>query len=136
VHIPGYAQRTGKRLFLQPGFFELGVKSLFSSGTRTHPIHFAYPWSEEDAVDIELPKGFALDNADLPAAVSDPSNIGSLKISMNFDKTTNTLRYRRDFYFGKGGGILFPVEAYPGLKNLFDYFYKADSHIVTLRQAD
>ena len=64
VRVPNYAQKTGKRLFLQPGFFEFGGKSLFSSGTRTHPIHFAYPWSEEDSVEIELPKGFVLDSAD------------------------------------------------------------------------
>ena len=54
---------------------------------------------------------------------------------MNYDKAANTLRYRRDFYFGKGGGILYPVESYPGLKNLFDAFNGADSHIVTLRQS-
>src|SRR5260370_31525989 len=30
VKVPGYAQRTGKRLFLQPGFFTHGAGPLFS----------------------------------------------------------------------------------------------------------
>ena len=32
VRVPGYAPRTGKRLFLQPSFFERGVGALFSAG--------------------------------------------------------------------------------------------------------
>src|SRR4029078_12300917 len=31
VRVPNYAQKTGKRLFLQPGFFEYGSNPLFSS---------------------------------------------------------------------------------------------------------
>jgi Domain of Unknown Function with PDB structure (DUF3857)/Transglutaminase-like superfamily len=34
VRIPGYAQRTGKRLFFQPAYFHKGVEPMFSAGTR------------------------------------------------------------------------------------------------------
>src|SRR5580765_2692590 len=67
VRVPGYAQRTGKRLFLQPGFFEHGIEPLFSSSSRKFDIYFHYPWSEHDEVWIDLPAGFVLDNADTPA---------------------------------------------------------------------
>ena len=50
VKIPNYAQKTGKRLFLQPGFFEYGSNPTFSSATRVHNIYFPYPWSEQDKV--------------------------------------------------------------------------------------
>ncbi len=66
IHIPGYAQKTGKRLFLQPGFFEHGEQSLFSSASRKYDIYFHYPWSEHDHITIDLPAGFTLDNADAP----------------------------------------------------------------------
>ena len=67
VRVPDYAQRTGKRLFLQPAYFEKGLAALFDTNTRRYPIYFHYPWSEEDQVTIVLPKGYALDNADSPS---------------------------------------------------------------------
>ena len=136
IRIPNYAQKTGRRIFVQPGFFEYGVKTLFSSANRVHGIYFSYPWSEQDLVEIELPKGFELDSADQPAQVSDPNKIGFLRVLMNYDKASSTLRYKRDFFFGEGGGIMFPPDSYPGLKNMFDAFHKADSHIITLKQTE
>ncbi|HSK72692.1 MAG TPA: DUF3857 and transglutaminase domain-containing protein, partial [Pyrinomonadaceae bacterium] len=48
IRVPNYAQKTGKRLFLQPGFFEYGSSPVFSSAARTHKIYFPYAWSEKD----------------------------------------------------------------------------------------
>lgn len=134
VRVPNYAQKTGKRLFLQPGFFEYGTEAVFSSATRVNQIYFPYPWSESDEVEISLPKNFTLDSADAPAAVEDPAKIGSLRVAMSIGRETNILKYQRNFYFGKEGNILFPVNAYKPLKNLFDAFYKADNHTITLKQ--
>ena len=61
VRFPGYATRTGKRLFLQPAFFQHGLRPLFATASRKYPIYFHYPWSENDQVEFELPKGYALD---------------------------------------------------------------------------
>ena len=69
VRVPEYAQRTGKRLFFQPGYFHKGIDALFSAGTRRYPIYFHFPWSEEDKITISLPKGYTLDNADRPAPI-------------------------------------------------------------------
>jgi hypothetical protein len=134
VRIPGYAQKTGKRLFVQPGYFEYGSSPIFSSATRTHAVYFPYPQSEFDTVEIQLPKGFALDNADAPASIEDPSKIASLKVNIAIDKMTNSIKYERRFYFGGGGNIYFPISVYPALKNMFDLFHKADTHTITLKQ--
>jgi hypothetical protein len=133
VRIPNYGQRTGQRLFFQPGFFEFGVRPVFSEASRKHSIHFRYPWSEIDEIEIRLPAGFDLDNADQPAPVSDAKNIGSLKISMGINKGTNVMRYKREFHFG-AGYVLFPPESYAPLKRMFDAFHKADAHMVTLKE--
>jgi len=135
VRVPNYAQKTGKRLFLQPGFFEHGANPMFATATRKYDIFFHYPWSEVDNIEIELPKGFQLDNADAPAEITDASGIGLLKINMSIDKAGNLLKYNRKFHFGGGGKTLFPVTAYQPLKNLFDAFHKSDSHTVTLKEA-
>lgn len=134
VRVPGYAQKTGKRLFLQPGFFESGSSPVFSSATRKYGIYFRYPWSETDNIEIKLPAGYGLDSADVPGKVSDPKQIGSLDVRMAIDKTNNILKYDRDFHFGGGGNILFRVEMYTPLKNLFDAFNKADTHTISLKQ--
>lgn len=134
VKIPNYAQKTGKRLFLQPGFFEYGVSPTFSTATRQYPIFFHFPWSENDDIEIQLPKDFELDNAEQPNKISDPSKISMLDISIGIEKSKNILKYDRYFYFGNNGKIIFGKEVYTPLKNLFDAFHKADSHTITLKQ--
>jgi hypothetical protein len=134
VRVPNYAQKTGKRLFLTPGFFEYGENPLFSSASRKYDIYFHYPWSEEDDIEIALPNGFVLDSADRPQDIADPNNIGSLKINIGVNKEQNLMKYSRKFHFGGGGKILFPAGVYQPLKNLFDEFHKADAHTITLKQ--
>ena len=134
VRVPGYSQRTGKRIFLQPAFFERGIGPLFSGSQRKHPIYFHYPWLEEDEVTIDLPSGYALDNPDAPNSIA----IGQLtayKPRIAVTKDGKTLIYKRHFLFGGGGGILFPAASYPDLKNVFDAINKADSHTITLKQS-
>ena len=134
IRVPGYAQRTGKRLFLQPAFFQRGIKPLFSDSARQYPVYFHYPWLEEDEVTIELPAGFSLDNADAPAPFSG-GPVGEYKATIGITKDGRTLHFKRSFFFGGGGNILFPVGAYPQLKNFFDVLNTQDSHTITLKQS-
>jgi hypothetical protein len=134
VRIPNYSQKTGKRLFLQPGFFENGSEPLFSSATRNYDVFFRYPWSESDKILYQLPAGFALDSADAPAPLIDAQKIGSLEIKMGIDTASKALIYERAFYFGGGNNTLFPAASYTGVKRLFDAFQKAEAHAVTLKQ--
>lgn len=133
VKVPEYAQRTGKRLFVQPAFFHKGVEPLFSAGDRRYPIYFRFPWSEEDNVELTLPKGYVLDNADRPAPIS-AGPVSKYEVKMGVTKDSKTLIYARTFYFGGQDSILFPVENYSVLKQLFDEMHKADNHMITLRQ--
>jgi hypothetical protein len=134
IRVPGYAQRTGKRVFLQPEFFQHGVEPLFSGSERRYPVYFNYPWSEEDAVTIDLPAGFSLDNADAPA----PFRVGPLSEyngTMGITQDGTQMVYKRKFFFGGGGAIVFPVTTYSDLKSYFDSVHQADNHTVTLKQS-
>ena len=134
VRVPEYAQRTGKRLFFQPGYFHKGIDVLFSAGTRRYPVYFHFPWSEEDKVTISLPKGYTLDNADRPS----PINAGDIckhEIKMGVTKDQTQLIYNRTFFFGGQEMILFPVDTYAQVKRLFDEVHKADNHMITLKQS-
>lgn len=134
VRVANYAQKAGRRLIFQPGFFEYGSAPVFSSATRTYGMYFPYPWSEEDSIEIKLPDGFELDNADSPAEVRDASRIGVDNVNLSIDRGNNTLIYKRNFHFGSNGKIYFPVASYAPLKNLFDAFHKADTHAISLKQ--
>lgn len=133
LRVTGYAQRTGKRLFLQPALFQRGIGPLFSASERKYPIYFHYPWQEHDDVTIELPPGYSLDNADAPPPFAGGA-ISEYKPVLSVTKDGRTLVYRRDFFFGGGGTILFPVESYPLLKTFFEQLNKRDNHTVSLKQ--
>jgi hypothetical protein len=133
VRVPSYAQRTGKRLFLQPAFFQHGKGPLFATTDRKYPIYFHYPWSEDDHVDIEMPKGYAFDNADAPAPFGS-GKISAYKVSIQASTDGTLLIYKRNFFFGGDGTVLFPVESYGPLKQYFDMLHKQDNHSLALKQ--
>ena len=133
VRFPGYAQRTGKRLFLQPAFFQHGLGPLFATTDRKYPVYFHYAWSEDDSVQIDVPKGYALDNADAPSPFSG-GGIAEYKPSLAVTSDGKTLVYKRSFFFGGKDSVLFQVETYPLLKNFFDMLHKQDNHSLALKQ--
>jgi hypothetical protein len=135
VRVPGYAQRTGKRLFLQPAFFQKGLGPRFPTTGRRHEIYFHYPWSEEDHVEFTLPEGFALDNPESPAPLAG-GDLSKYEPLAQITKDGRTLIYSRKFFFGKGGAasLLFPVTVYPNLKTYFDQINKEDGHTIALKQ--
>jgi len=133
VRIPEYAQHTGKRLFLQPAYFEKGISALFATSTRRYPIYFHYPWAEDDRVSITLPKDYALDNADSPPPFT-AGAVSKYEVTMGLTKDETTLVYMRKFFFGGNDVILFPAERYTAVKNLFDELNRADNHTITLKQ--
>ncbi len=133
VRVPGYAQRTGKRLFFQPAFFQKGLPPRFASSNRTHPVYFHYPWSEGDTVEIELPAGFELDNAE--SVGSFPlSNVGKYEATVGITKDKRTLVYKRNFIFGINGNLFFRPDTYSALKNIYDVTHELDNHTITLKQ--
>ena len=134
VRVPDYAQRTGKRLFLQPAFFQHGKVPLFATADRKYPIYFHYPWSEADQVEIALPKGYALDNADSPAPFGS-GKISEYKVTMQATSDGSLLIYKRNFFFGGDDTVLFPVTSYAPLKGYFDMLHKQDNHSIALKQA-
>ncbi|HEX3560742.1 MAG TPA: DUF3857 domain-containing protein [Pyrinomonadaceae bacterium] len=135
VRVPSYAQRTGKRLFLQPAFFQHGTAPMFPTSGRSYDVYFHYPWAEEDHVEVTLPEGFALDNPESPAPFSG-GEISKYEPKAMITKDGRTLIYERKFFFGKGGtqGLLFPTTIYASLKAYFDAVNKEDNHTIALKQ--
>lgn len=133
VRIPGYALRTGKRLLFQPAFFQKGIGALFPTSQRRYAIYFQYPWMEDDTVIIELPEGYALDNADAPS----PFNVdrhAHYDVKIGVFEGGRAIQYKRSFYFGGGNVLLFPTNSYSNLKKVFDELLERDNHTLAVRQ--
>ena len=131
LKIEGYAQRTGKRLFVAPAVFETGSHSRFTEADRKLPIYFYYPWSEIDNIQIQLPEGYRLDHADAPGGLNfQPFGAYRVKISVT---TTNKILYERGLTFGKDQVPIFEPKAYSLLKQIFDGIHAGDTHMLTLK---
>jgi len=135
VTVPGYASRTGKRIFLQPNVFERSSQPLFGASVRQYDVFIEYAWTEIDDIEITLPKGYSLESPDVPGLINDRQDITQLETKMTITNDGSILNYKRNFYFGKGGFLRFPVASYAAVKDLFDAFHKANTHQITLRQA-
>ena len=130
VRVPGYAQGTGKRLFLQPAFFQTGTEPRFTASQRRHRIYFNYRWSEEDHVTIDLPQGMILEGAGSPPSFSSQKLVHySAQVTAGEDG--RQLIYQRRFAFS---GLLFPVSSYSGLKQIFDDVHQRDTHTIILKK--
>jgi hypothetical protein len=99
IRVPGYAQRTGSRLFLQPAIFQKGVEAVFESVDRKGDVYFPFPWSEDDTITIELPPGFILDQ---PAALP-RMDIGAASYEAGINIETRRLVFQRKSVIGKNG---------------------------------
>jgi hypothetical protein len=133
--VKGYAQRTGKRLFLRPGFFTAGQRAFFTEGSRSNDVYFDYPWSEEDTVDVHLPEGFQLDHPERPAPF-EIKPVVKYEVNISIENASNTLLYRRSFMFGGDNIPMFAPKNYAALKTVFDRVHSDDDHMITLKLAE
>jgi hypothetical protein len=133
IKVPGYAERVGRRLVMQPAYFHRNGPPMFPNSTRIHPICFKFPWSEEDEVAIETPPGFVLDHAEAPVSLR-IGEAGDYIVRLGVAADGRTLVYQRKFVMGKNGVIMFPAGSYEQLKKVFDTVREQDNHAVLLRE--
>lgn len=133
IKVPNYAQKTGKRMFFQPGIFEYGSPAKFASATRQYDVAFAYPWSEKDEIELKFPSTYEIDNGEAPGG-ADAGEISKDVITIGTDRSTSTIKYSRDFYFGNTANLVFNKSAYPAVKELWDMIQKSDSATLSIKQ--
>lgn len=130
--VRNYAQRTGKRLFVEPDFFASHYGNRFAENTRHNNIYFEYPWGEVDSIDITVPPGYTLDHADAPPGVTS-GNTCDYGVKIAYEKDKNRIQYRRHLFFGDKDLLLFEAKIYPNLKKVFDTIHESDNHVLTFK---
>ncbi len=131
VKVPGYAQKTGKRMFLQLAYFERGLPAKFTAADRKYPVMFEYPWAEEDDVTVKVPAGYAMESPEAPGSFP-MGEIGGYEASVKVGE--GQLAYHRKLVFGRGGRLAYQQKVYPAVKQAFDAIHDKDQHTITLRQ--
>jgi hypothetical protein len=131
---PHYAQVTGKRLLFQSSPFHRAIASPFSASERRFPVEFPFGWREFDEIHIQLPPGWALDNADSPGRL-ELGKPGFFDSRLTISKS-NELVSKREFVFGRGGAVNFEVSSYATLKKAFDVIQVRDQHSLSLKAAN
>jgi hypothetical protein len=135
LRAPGYGQRTGSRMFVQPAVIQRGAAALFTASTRQHRVYFPYTWTEQDTVTIDLPEGYEVE----PDASPEPLALNGGALGVYFAKVavspeTRRATYTRTFSFGGRGSILFQAADYNTLKTFFGGVDRNDGHTLALRR--
>jgi hypothetical protein len=134
LRVPGYAQRTGARLFVQPGVLQRGVEPMFSDPSRAHRVLLPYGFRDDDTVNIALPAGFEVESIEDPgpSMTSDGSGFYNAKVTVSPDRRRVT--YTRGLTLGGRGQLSFSPTEYLALKAFLDGARRIDGHTVTLRR--
>ncbi len=133
IKAANYAQRTSKRILLQPLFFQHGVAPRFPAAERKHPIAFPHAWKETDRVSVKLPEGFALDNAENPGDMKFGAP-GEYKLDI-LTQGQSVLVAERELTFGNKGIFYFDPKGYRQVKAVFDEIHRRDNHVISLKLA-
>lgn len=134
LRVPGYGQRTGSRLFVQPAVMQRGAEALFTAGARQHHIYFPFAWSEQDTITIDLPDGYEVEDAGAPGTIALGQGIGlyAPKLQMSGDGRRAT--YTRSLFVGAQGNILFQSGDYASVKSFFSELQRHDGFTMALRR--
>jgi hypothetical protein len=134
VSVPGYATRTGKRILLQPAFFQRNLSARFTETTRKSDLYFDYGWAEDDEVTIDLPEGWELDQPVAPVSTK-LADAGNYSVEVRKTVDGRKLIYRRRFEWGANKRLLIPAAAYENVKKIFDFVQEQDGYTIALKAA-
>jgi len=129
VTAPGYAEITGQRTFLQPGFFEKGKAAMFTSDTRASDICFNYPINEKDEVTMLIPPWLKTEESNPPKNI-ETADWGKYLVTLSLNQKTGELSYTREFVFSL---VRISDRGYTPLKTLFNTIRERDTHTLMLR---
>jgi hypothetical protein len=135
MNSPQFAQATGKRIIFHPNAFRSAQPALFKTSERRYAIQFPYAWKEIDVINIELPEGYALENAENPGSFKFGDAGGySLSMAANANGAATELIVSRELVVGANGHMYFQAAEYPAIKKLFDNVQLRDTHNIALKE--
>jgi hypothetical protein len=132
LRMPGFAQRTGTRLFVQPAIFQRGLARAFAESTRTADVYFQFPWVEDDMVTIDLPEGYTLEAPERPAPLD--AGFAAYEATLGTNANGRQLVFRRRLAVGQKNQLLIKKDYYAIVKRFFDTVDESDARALALRR--
>jgi hypothetical protein len=129
LEVPGFASVTGKRVLLPAFFFRTLQKNMFTSQFRRYPITFAFPFTEDDELAVELPAGYAVEEPPYRRKI----NLAYAGFEISSQLKDRELITRRQLDFKQ---TELPPENYEELKNFFSVVQKGDEGHAVLRREE
>jgi len=135
LRAPGYGQRTGSRLFVQPAVMQRGAEAMFPASARQYHVYFPFAWSESDTVTIDLPEGYEAeaDAGPEPTALSGGS-AGSYFPRVVISPDARRITFTRGLVFGTRGNLLYQPSDYAAIRAFFGAIDRGDGFTLALRR--
>jgi hypothetical protein len=127
VSMPNAISRAGSRLVLPISIFAATAANPFAPATRTHPIYFDYPSSEEDSVRITLGPGVKVSTLPPPSKL----NAGALTYASETAATATEVTFKRTLTVD---AMLVEQKYYQGLRKFYTAVLSADQKPVLLTE--
>ena len=122
---PGYANVSGKRLFITPNLFDRSSTRLPGDSIRRYDYVTGNSFTDIDSILIDLPAGYQPEA--IPKDLAIDSKFGEYRASIKVDN--DKLIYYR---YLQQSARRYPPADYAGLVNFYEQLYKADNSRIVL----
>jgi hypothetical protein len=118
---------TGKRIVMPADLFLVGASATFPHEKRKQAVYFHYPHATQDAVRVNLPKGFTVEAAPVTAKLDLPARESyAMDVAVDSSGFTTRRNYLRT-------EVLVPVKDYEDLRKFYLQFETEDQENVVIK---
>lgn len=127
--LPEMAAANGDLLYLSPVIDPLFTENPFKLEDRKFPVDIPYIFSDKFVLQLELPEGFALEEAPEPIKAALPNNGGSFQYTLS--QNGNKLNLVTEIKIAQ---LRFEPEAYAGLRHFFNLLLEKQQNPIVLKR--
>jgi hypothetical protein len=125
ITVSNYATVTGKRLFIVPNVMTRDHRKLGKDTARKYDFQLGMEYRDVDTVEIEIPKGYAVETKPQDVSVNTPFG----KYACSVKLVDNKLYYYRNLEYNAGRH---PATKYNEFAGFIETIYKSDRNRVVL----
>jgi hypothetical protein len=85
IKIRNGVQKAGNKILFNPSLSFVTGKNPFYLDTRTYPIDFAYPYSVNNVIELEIPEGYSVSQKPADFTVTSPNGFASYSYKSKLD---------------------------------------------------
>lgn len=127
---PSAASISGEFIYFAPVLLPEFRENPFKLDERTYPVEIPYPFSEQFILQLDVPKGYGIEELPESLHLSLPEKGGSFQYTVNATKDVVTVSYKLRI-----DQLVFEPDEYAGLKEFFDRIMSKQAEQVVLKRA-